>query len=77
MALRGRSYGLVNNAALGSSGVLARMPLGRIEELVRVSMLSPLVLTRCVVRSMLAESRGRIVNIASMLGINGYQGVAA
>ena len=56
---------------------MARMPLGWIEELVRVSMLSPLVLTRCVVRSMLAESRGRIVNIASMLGINGYQGVAA
>src|SRR5262249_48366967 len=57
--------------------VLATMPLARIEELVRVSMLSPLVLTRCVVRSMLAESRGRIVNIASMLGINGYPGVAA
>jgi 3-oxoacyl-[acyl-carrier protein] reductase len=73
----GHFYGLVNNAALGSSGVLATMPVARIEELVRVNILSPLVLTRCVVRSMLAESRGRLVNIASILGINGYPGVAA
>ncbi len=72
----GPVYGLVNNAALGTSGVLAMMPVARIEELVRVNMLSPIVLTRCVVRSMLAETRGRIVNIASILGINGYPGVS-
>jgi 3-oxoacyl-[acyl-carrier protein] reductase len=72
----GPVYGLVNNAALGTSGVLAMMPVARIEELVRVNMLSPVVLTRCVVRSMLAETRGRIVNIASILGINGYPGVS-
>ena len=72
----GPVYGLVNNAALGTSGVLAMMPVARIEELVRVNMLSPVVLTRCVVRSMLAEARGRIVNIASILGINGYPGVS-
>jgi 3-oxoacyl-[acyl-carrier protein] reductase len=72
----GPIYGLVNNAALGTSGVLAMMPVARIEELVRVNMLSPVVLTRCVVRSMLAETRGRIVNIASILGINGHPGVS-
>jgi 3-oxoacyl-[acyl-carrier protein] reductase len=72
----GPFYGLVNNAALGTSGILAMMPVARIEELVRVNLLSPLVLTRCVVRSMLAETRGRIVNIASILGINGYPGVS-
>jgi 3-oxoacyl-[acyl-carrier protein] reductase len=72
----GPFYGLVNNAALGTSGVLAMMPVARVEELVRVNLLSPLVLTRCVVRSMLTENRGRIVNIASILGINGYAGVS-
>jgi len=72
----GPLYGLVNNAALGTSGVLAMMPIARVEELVRVNMLSPLVLTRCVVRSMLADPPGRIVNIASILGINGYSGVS-
>ena len=72
----GPLYGLVNNAALGTSGVLAMMPVARIEELVRLNLLSPVVLTRCVVRSMLAETRGRIVNIASILGSNGYPGVS-
>jgi 3-oxoacyl-[acyl-carrier protein] reductase len=72
----GPFYGLVNNAALGTSGVLAMMPLARIEELVRVNLLSPLILTRCVARSMLAEARGRIVNIASILGTGGYRGVS-
>jgi len=72
----GRFYGLVNNAALGTSGVLAMMPIARIEELVQLNLLSPVVLTRCVVRSMLAETRGRVVNIASILGINGYPGVS-
>jgi 3-oxoacyl-[acyl-carrier protein] reductase len=72
----GPFYGLVNNAALGTSGVLAMMPIARIEEMVRVNMVSPVVLTRCVVRSMLTETRGRIVNIASILGINGYSGAS-
>jgi 3-oxoacyl-[acyl-carrier protein] reductase len=72
----GPIYGLVNNAALGTSGVLAMMPIARIEELVRVNLVSPIVVTRCVVRSMLADPPGRIVNIASILGINGYSGVS-
>jgi 3-oxoacyl-[acyl-carrier protein] reductase len=72
----GPFYGLVNNAAIGTSGVLALMPVARIEEVVRVNMMSPVVLTKCIVRSMLAEACGRIVNIASILGINGYPGVS-
>jgi 3-oxoacyl-[acyl-carrier protein] reductase len=72
----GPIYGLVNNAALGTSGVLAMMPTARIEELVRVNLISPIVVTRCAVRSMLAEPPGRIVNITSILGIGGYEGVS-
>jgi 3-oxoacyl-[acyl-carrier protein] reductase len=72
----GPLYGLVNNAALGTSGVLAMMPVARIEELVRVNLLSPFVLTRCVLRSMLADPPGRIVNIASILGNIGSSGVS-
>lgn len=72
----GPIYGLVNNAALGTSGMLAMMPIARIGELVHVNLVSPIVVTRCVVRSMLAEPPGRIVNIASILGINGYSGVS-
>jgi 3-oxoacyl-[acyl-carrier protein] reductase len=76
----GPIYGLVNNAALGTSGVLAMMPTARIDELVRLNLVSPIVVTRCVLRSMLAEPPGRplgrIVNIASILGLGGYEGVS-
>ncbi len=49
----------------------------RIEELVRLNTLSPLVLTKYVVRGMMAEGTGRIVNVASIIGFTGYSGLAA
>jgi len=73
----GPLYGLVNNAAVGFDGVLATMHNSRIEELVRVNTLSPIVLTKYVVRSMMAERGGRIVNVASIIGFTGYSGLAA
>ena len=51
----GPLYGLVNNAALGTDGVLATMHNSQIEELVRVNMLSPIVLTKYVARTMMAD----------------------
>src|SRR5271155_1618929 len=47
----GPIYGLVNNAGISFDGALALMPTSRIEELVRVNTLSPMVLTKYVVRS--------------------------
>src|ERR1700722_19459324 len=72
----GPIYGLVNNAALGSDGVLAIMPNPRIEQLVRMNTLSPIILTKYVVRSMIADGGGRIVNIASVVGFTGYSGLS-
>jgi 3-oxoacyl-[acyl-carrier protein] reductase len=72
----GPIYGLVNNAALGSEGVLATMHNSRIERLVRVNTLSPIVLTKYVVRSMMSEGGGRIVNVASIIGFTGYSGLS-
>src|SRR3989475_417932 len=68
----GAIYGLVNNAALGFDGVLALMPTSQIEQLVRLNTLSPMVLTKYVVRSMMADGGGRIVNVASIIGFTGY-----
>jgi 3-oxoacyl-[acyl-carrier protein] reductase len=48
----GPLYALVNNAALGTDGVLATMHNSQI---VRVNMLSPIVLTKYVARTMMAE----------------------
>jgi 3-oxoacyl-[acyl-carrier protein] reductase len=72
----GPIYGLVNNAAIGFDGVLALMRNSQIEELVRVNTLSPIVLTKYVVRSMMADGGGRIVNVASIIGFTGYSGLS-
>jgi 3-oxoacyl-[acyl-carrier protein] reductase len=73
----GPLYGLINNAAVGHDGALAVMHNSRIEELVRLNTLSPIVLTKYVVRAMMAEGAGRIVNVASIIGFTGYSGLAA
>lgn len=72
----GPIYGLVNNAALGLHGSLALMPNFEIERLVQVNTLSPIVLTKYVVRGMMEKSEGRIVNIASIVGFTGYSGLS-
>lgn len=73
----GPIYGLVNNAAVSFDGALALMPNSQIEQLVRLNTISPIVLTKYVVRSMMADGGGRIVNIASIVGFTGYSGLAA
>jgi 3-oxoacyl-[acyl-carrier protein] reductase len=73
----GPLFGLVNNAALGHAGVLATMRDSKIEELVRLNTLSPIVLTKYVVRGMMSAGAGRIVNVASIIGVTGYSGLVA
>jgi len=72
----GPIYGLVNNAAVGFDGILALMPTSQIEQLVRINTLSPIVLTKHVVRSMMADGGGRIVSVASVVGFTGYSGLS-
>jgi 3-oxoacyl-[acyl-carrier protein] reductase len=72
----GPIYGLVNNAGLGSDGALAMMHTSRIEELIRLNTLSPIVLTKYIVRHMMANGTGRIVNMASIVASIGYSGLS-
>ena len=72
----GPIYGLVNNAGLGSDGALAMMHNAQIERLIRVNTLSPIVLTKYMVRHMMADGGGRVVNVASILGSTGYSGLS-
>jgi len=72
----GPLFGLVNNAALGLDGALALMHNSQIEQLVRVNTLSPIVLTKYVVRAMMSEGSGRVVNVASIIGFTGYSGLS-
>lgn len=73
----GRPYGLVNNAAIGTDGILPTMHNRDIEELVRINVTSPIVLTKYVVRHMLTARRGRIINVSSIVARTGYRGLAA
>jgi 3-oxoacyl-[acyl-carrier protein] reductase len=72
----GPIYGLVNNAGLGTEGILATMPESSIEELVRVNTVAPIILTKYVVRSMMNEGAGRIINISSIVANTGYNGLS-
>jgi 3-oxoacyl-[acyl-carrier protein] reductase len=72
----GPIHGLVNNAALGDDGALSLMHTSKIERLVRMNPLSPMVLTKYVVRAMMADGGGRIVNVASIVGFTGYSGLS-
>src|SRR5262249_57916321 len=69
-------YGLVNNAAVGTDGLLAIMHNSQIENLVKVNTISPIVLTKYVVRWMMADGGGRIVNLSSIIGFTGYSGLS-
>jgi len=76
-AHRGPIYGLVNNAGVSTEGLLATMANTDIEALLRLNALSPMVLTKYVVRGMMAEGRGRIVNMASIVASTGFNGLSA
>ncbi|MGD0630349.1 MAG: SDR family NAD(P)-dependent oxidoreductase [Terracidiphilus sp.] len=72
----GPIYGLVNNAGMSTDGVLALTSTQQIEQVVRLNTTSPMVLTKYVVRSMMADGGGRIVNISSIVAFTGYSGLA-
>ncbi len=72
----GKPYALINNAAIGTDGLLPTMHNSDIEQLVNVNVTSPIVLTKYIVRHMLSARRGRVVNISSIVARTGYRGLA-
>jgi 3-oxoacyl-[acyl-carrier protein] reductase len=72
----GAIYGLVNNAGIGTEGLLATMHNTEIEALVRLNVTSPIVLTKYVARHMMADGTGRIINMSSIIATTGYNGLS-
>ncbi|WP_159006505.1 SDR family NAD(P)-dependent oxidoreductase [Bradyrhizobium sp. S69] len=72
----GAIYGLVNNAGIGTEGLLATMHNSEIEALLRLNVLSPVILTKYVVRHMMADGAGRIINMSSIIATTGYNGLS-
>jgi 3-oxoacyl-[acyl-carrier protein] reductase len=72
----GRPYALVNNAAAGHDGVLATMPNSAIEHLMQLNIQAPILLSKYLVRSMLLNRKGRIINISSIIAKTGFNGLS-
>jgi 3-oxoacyl-[acyl-carrier protein] reductase len=72
----GPLYGLVNNAGLGTSGILSNMRDQDIQRLIQLNTVSPILMSKYVVRSMMTQRDGRIINIASVVAFTGYSGLA-
>jgi 3-oxoacyl-[acyl-carrier protein] reductase len=72
----GPIYGLINNAGLGTSGILANMREKEIQRLIQLNTVAPIVLTKYALKSMMSQREGRIVNIASIVAATGYSGLS-
>ena len=72
----GRPYALINNAALGTDGVLATMHDSDIDVMITVNIKAPILLTKYVSRAMLLNRQGRIINVGSIIGSTGFNGLS-
>ncbi|MGE0446375.1 MAG: SDR family NAD(P)-dependent oxidoreductase [Vicinamibacterales bacterium] len=69
---------LVNCAAIAADGLLAMLAPRDLEAMTRVNVVAPLLITREVVRRMLAAHiAGCVVNVSSVGGLRGFNGLAA
>jgi 3-oxoacyl-[acyl-carrier protein] reductase len=69
-------YALVNNAGVGLDGVLATQHASDISMVLKLNLEAPITLTKYVIRQMLRQRRGRIVNISSIIAHTGFSGLA-
>jgi 3-oxoacyl-[acyl-carrier protein] reductase len=72
----GPLYGLVNNAGLGSEGLLSAMSHAQVQALVTLNTLAPILLAKSAIRHMMIEGRGRVINVASIIASTGFNGLS-
>ncbi len=77
VASKGPVFGLVNNAADAYDDLVTNASFERLNDMFMVNVLSPMLLTKQVLRDMLLhETAGSIVNITSLAAHTGYKGLA-
>ena len=69
-------YGLVNNAAIGHSGMLATQHDRDIADLITVNLHAPILLSKYLLRPMLSGGAGRVITITSIAAARAYKGLA-
>jgi 3-oxoacyl-[acyl-carrier protein] reductase len=72
----GPLFGLVNNAGIGTAGILSNMRDQEIQRLIQLNTVSPILLSKYVVRSMMSRREGRVINVASIVASTGYSGLS-
>jgi 3-oxoacyl-[acyl-carrier protein] reductase len=73
----GPIYALVNNAGMSVDRTLALTSPAQIEQVTRLNVISPILLSKYVLRTMMADGvGGRIVNLASITAFTGYSGLS-
>lgn len=72
----GPLYGLVNNAGLGTDGLLSNMHASQIDALIKLNITAPIMLSKYAVRDMMMTGKGRIINMASIIASTGYSGLS-
>lgn len=72
----GTPFGLVNNAAIGTSSISLTQNQSEIEKVIAVNLLAPITLSKLFSRQMLDLHQGRIVMISSIASSKSYKGLA-
>ena len=67
---------LINNAGITRDGLLMRMKDEDFDEVVRINLRSVFLGTRAIMRAMLKQRYGRIINLTSIVGVHGQAGQA-
>lgn len=65
---------LVNNAAVSYGTALSMMPVSKIKELFEINYFAQLQIIQLISKSMMRTKSGSIINIASVSGMEAYQG---
>jgi 3-oxoacyl-[acyl-carrier protein] reductase len=70
-------FGLINNAGVARAGILMSFPNVETENILRVNLFGAIQAARAASQYLVAARGGRILNISSIIGSRGYNGMAA
>lgn len=72
----GRLDILVNNAGITKDNLLMRMKVEEFDDVINTNLKGAFLCTKAVTRQMMKQKSGRIINIASVVGVSGNPGQA-
>lgn len=72
----GRIDNVINNAGIGTDGILTLMPRHSISQIIAINFESAVQLSRACTKYLLLKKGGAIINISSINGIRGHSGLS-